>query len=132
MGSRLFLGHGTRFQEGLTSNCNSVTFRLVTRPTKVRNIVQVAALAIRSGYVLYTSHANIRMRERRIIKPEVEHILTHGHHEAKKDQFNDEFRSWDYAIKGKTLDGRTLRIIIAVVDPNILVITTIDLDAKED
>jgi phage terminase large subunit-like protein len=65
--------------------------------------------------------------ERGIIKPEVELILTEGHHEAKKDQFNEEFQSWDYAIKGKTMDGRILRVVVALVQPNVFVITTIDL-----
>ena len=71
------------------------------------------------------------MKERSIIKPEVEYILSNGHHEIRKDQFNAEFDDWDYAIKGKTLDGRNLRIVIALVAPNVLVITAIDLDAKD-
>ncbi len=42
-------------------------------------------------------------------------------------QFNEEFQSWDYAIKGKTLEGRVLRIVVALAQPNVFVITTIDL-----
>lgn len=72
------------------------------------------------------------MKERGIIKPEIEHILSHGHHEARKDQFNEEFEAWDYAIRGKTLDGRNLRIVVAVVDPKILVVTAIDLNTKDE
>lgn len=72
------------------------------------------------------------MKLRGIIKPEVEFILSHGHHEARKDQFNEEFDTWDYAIRGKTLDGRNLRIVIAVVNPSVLVVTTIDLDTKDE
>jgi hypothetical protein len=52
-------------------------------------------------------------------------------HEARKDSYSEEFQAWDYAIRGKTLDGRNLRVVVAIVAPNILVVTTIDLD-KED
>ena len=71
------------------------------------------------------------MREREIIKPEVELILVSGYHEVRKDSYNVEFNSWDYAIKGKTLDARTLRIIVSIIDPNILIITAIDLEKKD-
>ena len=93
--------------------------------------MQTSARAVERGDLLYSSHANSRMKERKIIKPEVEYILSHGHHEARKDQFNEEFSSWDYAIRGKTVDGRSLRIVVAVIEPNVLIVTTIDLDTKD-
>ena len=98
------------------------------RPPKAKAILQTISLAVTDGLVLYSNHANERMLERGIIKPEVELILTEGHHEAKKDQFNEVFQAWDYAIKGKTVDGRVLRIVVALVQPNVFVVTTIDLD----
>jgi hypothetical protein len=97
------------------------------RPPKAKMLLQTITAAVANGLILYSKHANQRMLERGIIKPEVELILTKGHHEAKKDQFNEEFQSWDYAIKGKTVDGRTLRIVIGLAEPNILVITAIEL-----
>jgi hypothetical protein len=94
--------------------------------------MEASAQAVKAGRLLYSVHANARMKERGIIIPEVEYILSRGHHEARKDQFNDEFCAWDYAVRGKTLDGRNLRIVVALVDPNLLVVTTIDLDAKDE
>lgn len=99
------------------------------RPPKAKALLQTISSAVAGGLVMYSKHANERMLERGIIKPEVELILTSGHHEAKKDQFNEEFQSWDYAIKGKTVDGRLLRIVVALVEPNVFVITTIELGA---
>lgn len=87
--------------------------------------------AVGSGQLVYSAHANFRMKERGIIKPEVEYVLKGGHHEAKKDQFSIKFGTWDYAIRGKTVDGRSMRIVVAIVRPNFLVVTAIDLD-KED
>lgn len=83
--------------------------------------------AIADGLLRYSDHANQRMRERWIIRPEVEFVLRFGHHNKRKDQFNEEHKDWDYAIEGKTVDGRRLRIVVAVVSPNVLVVTAIDL-----
>ena len=101
------------------------------RPDKLKNILDVISSAIGSGNLVYSIHANQRMGQRGIVKPEVEFVLKNGRHEAKKDQFNEGFGSWDYAIRGKTVDGRSLRIIVAFERPNVLVVTAIDLD-KED
>lgn len=103
----------------------------MSRPLKVKNIVKLSGLSVKMGYLVYSSHANERMKERFIVKPEIEYILSHGHHEARKDKFSERFKSWDYSIRGRTLDGRDLRVVIAIIEPNILIITAIDLDAKD-
>jgi len=101
------------------------------RPAKVKDIMKVASVAVKAGQLLYSDHANERLRERMIVKPEVEAILTNGHHEARKDQFSERHAAWDYAVRGKTVDGRSLRIIVALIDPKMLIVTAIDLDKKE-
>lgn len=95
---------------------------------KEKNVLEKLLKAVVLGRLIYSSHANERMAQRRIIKPEVEHVLSTGFHEMRKDQFNTALKSWDYAIRGKTLDGRNLRIIVALVNPNVLIVTAIDLD----
>lgn len=102
------------------------------RPAKIQNILKLTAEAVDRGRLLYSRHANERLRERGIFKPEIEFILIRGHHEARKDQFNLEFENWDYAIRGKTLDGRDLRVIVAVFSPNLLIITAIDLERRHE
>ncbi len=101
------------------------------RPDKVKDILGLVSTAVAAGHLTYSRHADQRMSKRGIIKPEVEYVLKNGHHEAKKDHFNEAYRSWDYAIKGLTVDGRRLRIVVAMEQPNVLVVTAIDLD-KED
>lgn len=100
---------------------------MIRRP-KVKNILYKTSESVTKGLVLYSEHANERMLERGIVRLEVEFVLKNGHHEVQKDQYNERFSSWDYAIKGKTIDGRSLRIVIAFVVPNVFVVTTIDLD----
>ncbi len=82
---------------------------------------------ISSGALRYSNHANLRLLQRKIIKPEVEHVLRNGRHNKSKDDFKIQHKSWDYCVEGKTVDGRLLRIIVAIVEPNLLVITAIDL-----
>lgn len=101
------------------------------RPDKCKDVLAVVRRLVGSGYLVYSDHANSRMREREIIRPEVEYVLKSGFHEAKKDQFSSQFDAWDYAIRGKTVDGRSIRIVVAVVQPNVFIVTAIDLD-KED
>ena len=101
------------------------------RPAKVKNIMKLTSTAVKTGQLLYSGHANERLHERRIIKPEVEVVLTSGHHEARKDQFNQQHGVWDYAIRGKTADGRSLRIVVALIEPKVLIVTAIDLDKEE-
>jgi hypothetical protein len=84
---------------------------------------------VEAGRLLYSKHASERMAERGIIKPEIEFVLKNGRNNKRKDSFNEEFSGWDYAIEGKTVDGRKLRIVVAQVEPNLLVISTIDLSA---
>jgi Domain of unknown function (DUF4258) len=100
----------------------------VKKSPKAKNLENITSKAAADGFVLYSKHANERMLQRGIIKPEVEYVLMNGRHEVKKDQFNKLYSTWDYAIKGKTVDGRNLRIIVTLVEPNVLVVTTIDLD----
>jgi hypothetical protein len=37
-----------------------------------------------------------------------------GYWERAKDEFKEEFQAWNYAIRGCTIDGRELRIAIAL------------------
>lgn len=98
---------------------------------KIPDLIKLVKEKAGAGKIRYSSHANQRMLERDIIKPDVEHVLLRGHHNKQKDTYNEKEGGWDYSIEGKTIDGRKLRIIVAIIDPNLLVVTTIDLDSGE-
>lgn len=82
---------------------------------------------LQQGRYLDTRHAFERQLERQISRMEIVQVLKRGYHEKSKDTFDKAYNSWDYAVRGKTLDGRELRIII-VIEYNILIITAIDLN----
>ena len=70
------------------------------------------------------------MDHRDIIALEVTQALTRGFHEARKDTFDELHGAWNYALRGKTLEGRNLRIAVAIEEPDVIVITAIDLDKE--
>lgn len=61
-------------------------------------------------------HAQERQAERRITRAEYLHVLRTGYHEARKDEFKEEYGAWNYAIRGKTIDGRDLRVVVSFED----------------
>ncbi|MFC1611550.1 DUF4258 domain-containing protein [Myxococcota bacterium] len=101
-----------------------------TRPAKVSDVLGRARRHVDEGTYLDTRHASQRKEERAIPLLEIIYVLKNGYHEKRKDEFKPEFNDWNYAIRGKTVDGRALRVAIAFVEPDMLVITAIDLDVR--
>ena len=73
-------------------------------------------------------HANDRLQERLVTRLEVRQVLKNGYHEKRRDQLKEEYNSWNYFIRGKTIDGRNLGVVVSFDSPNMLIITVIDLD----
>lgn len=82
--------------------------------------------AIEKGDYWDTSHAALRKSQRKILRSEMEYVLETGWHEKKKDTLDEFYQAWNYAIRGKTIDERELRIIISF-ENKMLIITAIDL-----
>jgi hypothetical protein len=84
-------------------------------------------LCIERGTYLDTRHAFDRQNERQISRPEVLYVLKNGHHEKRKDKFDEAYHSWNYSVRGKTVDRRELRVIVSFDELGMLIITAIDL-----
>lgn len=95
---------------------------------KIPNVVEKIKLSIKSGNYLDTRHALGRQSERNITRLEIIDVLCRGYHEKSKDKFDENFDSWNYSIRGKTLDKRNLRVIVSFSASNMLIITAIQLD----
>ena len=98
------------------------------RPEKVSDLLKKIREAIESGDFFESAHAVERAIERNIIADEYEHVLKTGFHESKKDVFDELYNTWNYAIRGKTLENRELRIIVSFDENDLLIITVIDLE----
>ncbi len=100
----------------------------MNRPTKINNLIAVVGKCLDEGRYLDTRHATERQEERSITRPELLKVLRTGFHEKKKDQFKEEYQAWNYAIRGKTVDERNLRVIVSFDLNGMLIISAIDLD----
>lgn len=59
--------------------------------------------------------------------PDILEVLETGYHEKKKDEFRVDFQSWNYAVRGKTIDGDELRIAVYFEEEMVMIATVIRL-----
>lgn len=101
----------------------------MSKTKKNERILEIVREAIRSGVYYPVDQAKLRIAQREVTIPEIEYVILNGHHEKRKDEYKEEHKSWNYAIKGKTLNDRELRIAISLdKKTSVLLITVIDLD----
>ena len=99
----------------------------MNRPSKTLNVLEKIRECIDLCRYYDTRHAIARKALRNIALPEVLYVLKKGYHEKKKDEFKPEHNDWTYAIRGKTIDGRDIRIAVAFDENNMLIITVIEI-----
>ena len=102
------------------------------RHLKINNLLETIRKCLDEGRFLDTRHVFQRQIEREITRPEIQYVLRTGFHERKRDRYDEKFKAWNYAIRGKTVDKRQLRIIVSFDINNMLIITAIDLEPKGD
>lgn len=90
---------------------------------KIRNYLD-------NGKYRFSEHATKRKQERFLSLPDVIEVLRNGHHEKAKDTWEEKYQSWNYAIRGKTADQKTCRIIVSIDVVGLLIITVICLDKE--
>lgn len=86
----------------------------------------VAALMGRPMGYLETEHAKMRMAQRGIDRQQIRHVLLHGWHEESRDRCDGKSGRWSYSIRGRTLCGRELRIVVAL-ERAVIVVTAMEL-----
>ncbi len=95
-----------------------------TRPPKIPNLLEVIKACVESGKYRSCLHLEKRERERSITRREILHVLLHGFHEKKEDDFEKQFQTWNYAVRGKTIDQRELRVFVSFDDETMMIIIT--------
>lgn len=102
------------------------------RPPKLENVLDLARLCIESGKYLPTFHAECRQLERDITLLDALHVIKNGYREPKHDQFKEEWRAWNYAIRGTTLQDDIIRVIVSFDEvKRLLIITVINIARRE-
>ncbi|MGH7208150.1 MAG: DUF4258 domain-containing protein [Nitrospiraceae bacterium] len=102
------------------------------RPAKRPDLLKRARELLSTGKYRDTRHAADRRQERGIILPEIQQVIEGGWNEKSKDEFKVEWSAWNYAIRGKTVDRRELRVAIAFVEEDslLIIVTAIDLQTE--
>ena len=101
-------------------------------PPKLPNVIQLVHERVEAGRYLDTRHGSVRQSERLITRLEILDVLRRGRHVPSRDRYEEGYGNlgWSYAIEGKTLDNRHLRVIVAFDEEiNTLIVTAIDLEA---
>ena len=81
---------------------------------------------VQKGTYAVSVHALKRQNERLVDLKHVLYVLKNGNHEKEKDLFDVKRQMWKYAIRGKTIDGINLRIIVSC-EEEMIVITVVRL-----
>lgn len=97
-----------------------------SRKQKIVNVKEAVEQCLDVGRYLDTCHAHFRQWQRFIRRPEILYVLRHGYHEKRKDAYQEAYQEWNYAIRGKTLDGRDLRVIVSFKEMHLIIITAMD------
>jgi len=100
------------------------------RPLQIENLTEVIKKYIVADNLRFSKHAIERGRQRTITPYDAEYVLLNGYHEKAKTSYSDEFKTWKYAIRGKTEGNKDLRVIIAIIK-GLIVITVIEITKKK-
>lgn len=103
-----------------------------TKPDKIENLLERIVTCISTGAYRDTYHAIERRQQRHITLPEIIHVLTTGRYEKSKDKFDETFNAWNYAMRGRTLDGLDLRVIVSFdEEKDLLIITAFYIEERQ-
>jgi hypothetical protein len=91
------------------------------RPDKIVGVGPLIRKAALSGNYMIGPHAQNRSVKRQISLPEFDYILKKGVREPGKDEFKPQFDDWNYAVRGKTIDGRDIRVCVYFANKMIVV-----------
>jgi len=103
----------------------------MVRPDKIQDLLFRIKLCIDHGAYFDTRHAIQRQKERQIGRLDIIYVLKNGYHEKRKDTFDEHYNAWNYAVRGKNIDRREIRVIISFDKNHMMIITAIELASKE-
>ena len=98
--------------------------------TKHQDLLAFVRERAANGDFIVLPHAVLRGLERHITLPDIVHTLLSGDLEPSKDEYKVEFHSWNYSVRGQTIDKRPLRIAVAIESSRLLIVTVIRLGRR--
>ncbi len=98
-----------------------------SRHQKIPDLLKRVRMCIESGNYKFTNHALERKLERSLNFPDILYVLKNGCHESAKDSWDELFNTWNYSIRGHSIGGQSIRVIVSFEPSTMLVITVIRL-----
>lgn len=78
-----------------------------------------------------TSHFADRERQRKVFLWEALYVLKNGSHEEARDEWDNANQNWKYAIIGRTMEARNLRVVVSILEKEgLLLITVYEISQK--
>ena len=96
---------------------------MLPMPLSTASLMKTLRHAVKAGTVRYTEHAQRQMRKRDFTVPDAERCLRNGYHDFAKDE--DKGGTWRYRIQGTTVDGKSIKLAVAL-EEDVIVVTVID------
>ena len=97
------------------------------KPLKHSNLLDKVRACLQSGNYLDTHHSSARRRQRKIDRLDIQYVLTTGWHEKNKDKFDSKYKAWNYSVRGRTIDLRSLRIVVSFDNQRMIIVTAMEL-----
>ena len=98
------------------------------RSPKIVGLLERVRKSVELGEYFDSRHFLTRQKERNISRLDVEYVLKSGWHEKQKDSFDMFNHTWNYSLRGLTVDPRELRVVVSYDARVMMIITAIDLD----
>ena len=103
---------------------------VIAAKLKERHVIECVHKAVNHQDYRFTRHAVERMKQRGITLYDIEAVLAKGSREVDKDVFNEDYRAWTYAFKGKGFDGcNDIRVAVGIENA-VIVVTAIKFGKK--
>ena len=99
-------------------------------PAKRPDVLQEIRRRAESKRVVFSDHGDRKKRARGFDYSDVERVLMKGQRQEERDRYDDNHRGWSYAMKGETVVGEWLRVIVVLRDPLLLVVTAYYVEGK--
>lgn len=92
----------------------------------IENLLEKIKEHIETRKYRVTEHAMERLHSRSLLLPHILDVLQRGFHEKEKTLFNNKCQAWNYAIRGRTVNGVDVRVVVAF-EGDMIIITVVRL-----
>lgn len=97
--------------------------KLQKKPAQIIDLQAKIVKCIEEERYIQSTHAIERELERRIVLSDAIYVLKTGYHEKAKTKFDEVHSTWKYAIRGKTVENLSIRVIISFFKEDMFIIT---------